>query len=128
MTLTPGHVVVPLGNPDKQVRVRAEVLNNVEGNSAGTADVEGAAGLDCRAPIGILSVLPCRRARRSTRFTVTIPALENREYPIEAIATTEAGVFREGYDIIQHRDLETRYLYRDAAAGVRGVDVKIPQG
>ena len=26
---------------------------------------------------------------------------------------------------MQHRDLETRYLYRDAVATVRGVDVKV---
>jgi hypothetical protein len=61
-------------------------------------------------------------------FTVTIPALENRDYRIDAVASSDAGVFREGYDIIQHRDLETKYLYREAAASVRGVDVKSPPG
>ena len=66
--------------------------------------------------------------RASFHFTVTIPALENREYRIEAVASSGGRDYREGYDVIQHRDLETRYLYRDAAAGVRGVDVRDPPG
>ena len=110
VTLTPGHVVVPLGTPDKQVRVRAEVLNNLEGNSAGTVTLKVPPGWIVEPPSASFQF---SRAGERTfyPFTVTIPALENREYPIEATATTEAGVFREGYDIIQHRDLETRTCF-----------------
>src|SRR4029079_2112472 len=36
--------------------------------------------------------------------------------------------YRQGYTTIPHRDLETRYLYRDAVASVRGVDVRIAPG
>jgi hypothetical protein len=61
-------------------------------------------------------------------FTVTIPSLENREYRIEAVASAGGREFREGYDAIAHRDLETRYLYRDASASVRGIDVRIAPG
>ena len=61
--------------------------------------------------------LPSRFRRWRTASTASKPSLR-----------PEAGSFREGYDIIQHRDLETRYLFRDAAAGVRGVDVKSPSG
>jgi hypothetical protein len=59
---------------------------------------------------------------------VSIPALENRDYRIQAVAASAGREFREGYDAIQHRDLETRYLYREASAAVRGVDVKISSG
>ena len=34
----------------------------------------------------------------------------------------------EGYTTIRHRDLETRYLYRDAVTSVRGVDLKMTSG
>jgi hypothetical protein len=61
-------------------------------------------------------------------FTVTIPSLENREYRIEAVAVSGGQAFREGYDVIQHRDLETRYLFRDAATSLRGVEVQIAAG
>jgi hypothetical protein len=59
---------------------------------------------------------------------VAVPAIENREYRIEAVATSGGRTFQEGYDVIEHRDLETRYLYHDASSRVRGVDVKIAPG
>jgi LmbE family N-acetylglucosaminyl deacetylase len=127
VTLSPGHIVVPLGTSDRKVRVRAEVLNNLDGNSVGTLTLKVPAGWTVEPPSASFQF--SRAGERTLYpFTVTVPALENREYSIEAVATSDAGVFREGYDIIQHRDLETRYLYRDAAAGVRGVDVKSPSG
>ena len=57
-----------------------------------------------------------------------MPAIESREYTIDAVATADGRTFEEGYDIIEHRDLETRYLYHDAPLEVRGVDVKIAPG
>ena len=44
------------------------------------------------------------------------------------MASSGGREYREGYDVIRHRDLETRYLYRDAATTVRGIDVKIAPG
>ncbi len=127
VTLSPVQAVVPLGSPDKKVHLRAEVLTNLEGESSGTVTLNVPSGwiVEPRSA-------PFQFAHAGERsffpFTVTIPALEDREYRIEAVASSGAGSFREGYDIIQHRDLETRYLFRDAAAGVRGVDVKSPPG
>ena len=54
--------------------------------------------------------------------------LETRDYRIDAVATSAGREYREGYATIRHRDLETRYLYRDAAASVRGVDMRIAPG
>ncbi len=61
-------------------------------------------------------------------FTVTIPTLENREYRLEAVASSGGREYREGYEAIQHRDLQPQFLYRDASASVRGVDVTIAPG
>ena len=61
-------------------------------------------------------------------FTVTIPSLENREYRLEAVASSGGREYREGYEAIQHRDLQPQFLYRDASASVRGVDVSIAPG
>jgi hypothetical protein len=127
VTLNPSQAVAPLGSGEKKIRLRAEVMNNVEGKSEGT--------LTLKVPSG-WKVAPASQAFQFARagerdlfpFTVTIPSLENKEYQIEAVASSGGREYREGYDIIQHRDLETRYLYRDASATVRGIDVKIPDG
>jgi LmbE family N-acetylglucosaminyl deacetylase len=127
VSMSPSQAVVPLGAGEKRVRVRTEVLNNVEGKCEGILKLTVPAGWKVEP-----ASQPFQFAHAGERtyypFTVTVPSLENREYRIEAVASSGGRDFREGYDVIQHRDLETRYLYRDAAASVRGVDVKIASG
>jgi hypothetical protein len=59
---------------------------------------------------------------------VGMGAVDGREYRVEAIAMSNGRDFKEGYDVIEHRDLETRYLFHDAVSRVRGVDVAIAPG
>ena len=40
----------------------------------------------------------------------------------------DCGEYRQGYELIDHRDLEVRYLYREATTTVRGVDVTTVAG
>jgi hypothetical protein len=127
VTLGPTHAVVPLAMAEKKVRLRTSVLNNVEGTSEGTLKLNLPDGWTAEP-----ASQPFQFAHAGERayfpFTVTIPRLENREYRIEAVASAAGREYHEGYDVIQHRDLETRYLYRDAVADVRGIDVAIPSG
>jgi LmbE family N-acetylglucosaminyl deacetylase len=127
VTMSPRQVVVPLGMAEKTVRLRTEVLNNLEGKNDGTLRLNVPPGWKVEP-----AAQPFQFARAGERmyypFTVTIPSLENREYRIEAVASAGGREFREGYDAIAHRDLETRYLYRDASASVRGIDVRIAPG
>ena len=44
------------------------------------------------------------------------------------MASSGGREYREGYELIRQRDLETRYLYRDAVTTVRGIDVKTTPG
>src|SRR4029450_13904764 len=62
------------------------------------------------------------------RFAVAAPSPGERPYDISAIARVDGQEFSEGYSITRYRDLETRYLYRKAAATVTGVEVKGPAG
>ena len=56
---------------------------------------------------------------RATTSTVSVLSLNTNEYRVEAIASSGGREYRVGYDIIRHRDLETRYLYRDATTRAR---------
>ena len=119
--------VAPLNAVTKKISVKVEVLNNREGESEGT--------LTLKVPVG-WKVTPASQPFRFSRageralygFDVGIPSLQNQEYRIEAVASSGGREYREGYTTIRHRDLETRYLYRDAVASVRGVDVTIAPG
>jgi LmbE family N-acetylglucosaminyl deacetylase len=141
VTLTPANAVVPIrqvqtapirqgavrGAPAKKISLKVEVLNNRDKGSEGT--------LTLKVP-NDWKVIPASHPLHFTRageralftFDVAIPTLENPEYRIEAVASSGGREYREGYMTIRHRDLETRYLYREAVASVRGVDVIIPPG
>jgi hypothetical protein len=129
VTLTPAHAVVPMSklSKSKPVRLKVEVLNNREGKSEGRVTLKVPAGW---------TVSPAFHAFQFARageralyaFDVDIPSLDRRDYRVEAVATSGGREYREGYTTIRHRDLETRYLYRDAVTTVRGVDVRIAPG
>jgi LmbE family N-acetylglucosaminyl deacetylase len=127
VTLSPSRAIVPLGITRKTVRLRADILNNVDGKSEGTVRLNVPAGWKSE-PASQPFQFARAGERASYSFLITIPALEGRTYRVEAVASFGGREFREGYEAIQHRDLETRYLYRDADASVRGIDVRVPSG
>ena len=104
-----------------------EVLNNREGESKGTLTLKVPAGWKVT-PASHPFHFSRAGERTPYAFDVAIPSLENREYRIEAVASSGGREYREGYTTIRHRDLETRYLYRDAVASVRGIDMAIAPG
>jgi LmbE family N-acetylglucosaminyl deacetylase len=127
VNVRPRQAIVPLAMSQKSLPVNVELLNNKEGAVAGS--------LALRLPQGWTSDPPqapftFARAgeKRQFQFTVAVPSLEHRDYRIEAVATADGREYREGYDIIEKRDLETRLLYRGASVGVRGIDVKVAPG
>ena len=103
-----------------------EVLNNREGESEGTLALKVPAGWKVT-PLRSRSVSRAA-ASHALRLRRRIPSLENREDRIEAVASSAGRQYREGYTTIRHRYLETRYLYRDAVASVRGIDMAIDPG
>jgi len=115
--------VVPLGGTAHAVEARVELLNNGAAHSG---------LLTLRLPQGWTSA-PERAAfdfarageRAGFTFRIAPAAMSAREYRIDAVATVDGHDYTEGYDVIEHRDLETRYLYHPASIRVRGVDVKI---
>jgi LmbE family N-acetylglucosaminyl deacetylase len=127
LTLTPSTAVTRLDAPAKRIAIKVEVLNNREGKSDGTLTLKVPTGWKVTPAVQPFTFLRAGERALHT-FTVEIPALENREYRIEAVASAGGRDYRQGYTTIRHRDLETRYLYRDAVASVRGVDVKIAPG
>ena len=125
--VSPGTAIIPTSAPKKTVTLSVDVLNNAPAGS------EGAVTL--RLPQGWTSS-PARHPFRFERsgeraafeFTVTAPSIENKPYPVTIVAAAGGREYTEGYDIIEHRDLETAYLYRPSVTTVRGVDVAVATG
>jgi LmbE family N-acetylglucosaminyl deacetylase len=66
--------------------------------------------------------------RHRQGFEVAAPRVGIERFEIKARARSGGASFSEGFDAIEHRDLETRYLYRPARLEVRGVDVRTAPG
>jgi LmbE family N-acetylglucosaminyl deacetylase len=127
VTVSPRQAIVPQAMANKSVRLQVELTNNAQAGSKGELSLKLPAGWKSEpASIPFAFARPGEKSRY--QFAVAIPAIENREYRIDAVATSGERRYQGGYDVIEHRDLETRYLYRDAISRVRGVDVKIAPG
>ena len=55
---------------------------------------------------------------------MTAKTIDMQLHDVVAIATVDGRQYKEGYELIEPRDLEARYLYRPSVAKVRGVDVQ----
>ena len=127
VNVSPANLIVPLGSRRNAVSVDVEVLNSQDGEIQGELSLE--------TPEGWLAE-PARQkfessqtnARRNFSFSVTVPRLREGTYDLRAVARAGGREYRQGYQVIRHRDYDVRYLYRDSVTRVRGVDVKIASG
>ena len=123
VTISPRQAIVPRSLATKRLNIDVELTANA-------AAPDGRLSLDLpggwtASPSSAQFAFTRAGEKSRYSFTVSMPAIEDRDYTIAAVATAGGRAFREGYDLIAHRDLETRYLYRQASSRVRGVDVKV---
>ena len=124
VTVSPFAAVVPLASATKRVDLQVEVVHNAEGASAGAVTLNVPAGWQVTPPRHAFAF---ERAgeRASYRFTVQPTTIDAKPYRVEAVATIAGQTYREGYELIDQRDLELRYLYRPSTVDVRGIDVTV---
>jgi hypothetical protein len=109
VNVAPRAATVPIGSPpggrreNGAVEVRVELANNAEQGSNGVLTLQLPAGWSSTPPSSRFAF--ARRGERgSYRFTVSVPALDARDYRIEAVATVGDRQYREGYEVIEHRE------------------------
>jgi hypothetical protein len=125
--MTPSSAIVPVSASSKRVDLEVSLLHNAESATSGQ--------LSLRLPPGWTSAPAAQpfsfaRAgeRASYRFSITPGAMGAQAYEIEAVASASGKEYRDGYELIDQRDLELRYLYRAATTEVRGIDVSTVPG
>jgi LmbE family N-acetylglucosaminyl deacetylase len=125
VNVSPRQAIVPRSLAKKTVSVQVELTNNAVAGTKGRLALKLPEGWNAAPPaIDFSFARPGEQSRH--QFLVAIPSLERGDYRIEA--TVDGRDYTEGYDVIEHRDLETRYLYHDTVTSVRGVDVKSAPG
>lgn len=127
ITMTPANAIVPIGQKGRAIDVEVSLLHNADTPSNGQLVLRLPDGWRAK-PASQAFTFTRAGERFSLRFVVTPSVVSAQNYEIEAAAIDALAEYREGYDLIDHRDLELRYLYRDATTTVRGVDVATVPG
>jgi LmbE family N-acetylglucosaminyl deacetylase len=124
LTVSPTTAVVPMSSATRTVELDVTVMHNASAPTTGQ--------LALTLPTGWTST-PAQHAftfqragERSTyRFSVAAKTIDTQLHDVVAVATIDGKRYTEGYELIEPRDLEARYLYRPSIAKVRGVDVQV---
>jgi LmbE family N-acetylglucosaminyl deacetylase len=127
LTVSPASAIIPLAAPAKKIDVQVEVVNNVEGRNSGSLALRLPPGWTAD-PAAEPFAFTSAGERTVRHFAVSVPSLQDRSYELGAVATAGGRDYAEGYDLIEHRDLEPRYLYRPAVSTVRGINVAMVPG
>jgi LmbE family N-acetylglucosaminyl deacetylase len=124
LTVSPMTAVIPLASTTKSVELDVAVVHNASEPTTGQVALTLPAGWTLTPPQHTFSF---QRAgeRASYHFKVTAATIDTKLHDVVAVATAQGKQYREGYELIEPRDLEARYLYRPSVAGIRGVDVKV---
>lgn len=128
LTMTPDRIVVPTtgagaGAARKVLELSVDVTNNkalpVQGGLSLTAPKEWRT----EPAVQPFTLEPGERTRLS--FRVTTPAIKAGVFSVSATAAVTDKKYTEGYEVIAHRDLDTRFQYRTAATTINAIDVAI---
>ncbi len=121
LRLRPRVAIVPSGR--EVVTLTVDVGRAGPGADGGTLTLEAPPGWEVRPARVNLAQRPVEE-----RFDFTLHRIgaTGAEGVVAAVATIGGKTYREGYRTIEHRDLETRYLFREARSVLRSVDVTLP--
>jgi LmbE family N-acetylglucosaminyl deacetylase len=124
VTISPPTAVVPLSSGTPTVDLQVEVVHNAEAPTNGRLALTLPAGWTA-APAQQAFAFQRAGERATYHFRVTPRSIDTKAYDIFAVATADGRQYREGYELIEPRDLEARYLYRPSTARVKGIDVQV---
>ena len=124
LTVSPMTAVVPLSSPTRTVDLDVTVMHNASAPTNGQIALTLPAGWTST-PAQHAFTFQRAGERRTYRFTIAAKTIDSQVRDVVAVATVDGKQYREGYELVEPRDLEARYLYRPAIAKVRGVDVQV---
>jgi LmbE family N-acetylglucosaminyl deacetylase len=123
--MTPRVGIVALNAAKSEATVNVSVSSNAKSKADGKVKLRVPAGWNVT-PAEQPFSFAHEGEKSNFTFTVAIPKLAaNQDYKIQAVAEYKGKEYTEGYEVIAHRDLEPRHLYRNATMDIRGVNVQV---
>ena len=119
-------VIVPEADGNT-LGVAVDLANNYPGPIEGTLQLSLPEGWTSTPPSHNIAFTQAGQ-RQSYTFQVFVSDLGSEAHTLKAVATAMGQEFTEGYQVIRHSHMETRYLYRPADVLITGLDVSIAPG
>jgi LmbE family N-acetylglucosaminyl deacetylase len=123
VSVTPTLAVVPASGPRKPVELTAEIINHQPREASGMVALTMPS--DWRAQPASHTFHLGANERVRVSFSVSVPTVKPGAYPVQVTVTSDDRTYTEGHQIVEHRDLETRYHYTPAVTTVRVFSVGI---
>jgi LmbE family N-acetylglucosaminyl deacetylase len=128
ISLTPRLGVIPVSRRASSIEVHAQVLSNVAGPADAKVRLELPAGWTATPAENVLHFGHAGEIQNA-EFRVSVTQVSaGKSYTVQAISEYGGKQYRDGYEVVAHPDLETRYLYHPALAELTGVDVRVASG
>ena len=132
LTVSPHIGVIPISEStmiggETTFTTTVEMLNNVKGEAAGTLSLKLPDGWQASPETAPFTFT---HEGASKTFTFQVSAEDvgaGNAYTIQAVATYNGEEYTTGYQIIDHRDLEPRHLYRPATMTLHSISLELPQ-
>jgi hypothetical protein len=124
LTVSPMTAVIPMSSAARTVDLDVAVVHNANAPTNGYVALTLPPGWTST-PLQHPFAFQRAGERTTYRFTVAAKTIDAQLHDVAAVATADGKPYREGYELVEPRDLEARYLYRPAIAKVRGVEVQV---
>ena len=128
VALSPRRGVIPVARRSTVIDVHAQVMSNVKGPADAKVRLELPPGWTGTPPDTTLHFAHEGEIQNADYRVTVAQVASGKSYTVQAVAEYSGKQYREGYQVIAHRDLETRHLYRPATAQLAGIDVKVAPG
>ncbi len=125
--LTPRQIMIPTGQVSRTVPIAVDVTGFGSGTTNGIVSLDLPPGWRAE-PAAAPFVLAGGANRARVAIAISVPGLRAGAFPVRAVARVDGRAYRESIDVIAHRDLETRYRFREATLNVAAVDAAIAPG
>ena len=125
LSVNPREAIIALDSREKGTEIKVEIAHNASEKTTGEVRLEAPEGWRVE-PTS--SPFTFERAGERATFAFRVAPNKGKDGSsavIQAVAKSGDAEYREGYEIIKHRDLATRYLYHPATVGAKVIDVKI---
>ena len=128
VNISPGLLVAPVSSRP----VEREVIVTLTNNSK--AGVRGTLSLNKTIPSSVSpqqAIFELKREGERASFTFSVkvgPKVEEGLYSVSAVASVDGRDYLSGYQSISYPHIEPRFVYRQAMAKARALDVKVAPG